>query len=513
MKKNILLFCFLLACGAGAFAQDHVCGTSIESQLHGLERMTANRLNAANLATAGQRDVTYVKIKFHLVGSGNGAGFASESLIFDLLCTLNTAFEDQDIQFYMDLPFNYISNDALFNDAQSAAGQTQIQFNKVQTAMNIFITGNFPQPGLLGYYQGPFPTNDYIVIKKSATFGSTAPHEVGHFLSLAHPFFGWEDNAWNPNVHGNPVTSNFAPSVGFPQLIPNELVDQSNCNNAADQICDTPPDYLFAFSNGQSGCNNFTGGAMDPSGALIDPMENNMMSYFTSCSDYAFTNDQKVALNLDLMSGQRNYIRADDAPSTAAITGSPSLMEPIDGETTAGYNLVAFDWTPVDNADAYLLEISTAPTFLNNPQRYIVNGTYKIVEGTFVANATYYWRVRPFNKYITCGTSYTERESFVTGTSVSVAEIDAVSGWNVSPNPVSSNESLTIQIDATADFDASVVLYNTAGQTVKTITSQVFNPGQSTLEVSTSGLNPGLYIVTMISEDGGVLNKKVVVTK
>jgi type IX secretion system substrate protein len=516
--KKILLATFTFLIGLGTIQAQHTCGTSLQDQYDLRERLIQNRENAAHQGEAGQRNTTYyVPIKFHLVGKVDGSQVPNQGLALDMLCTLNEEYAEMDIQFYIKMPFNYIYHEGLYSNPRGVTGGAggaafQISSNKVQNALNIFINGTFYQePSLLGYYQGPFPTFDYIVIKKSATYGSTAPHELGHFFSLAHPFYGWEnpDNVgWNEAAHGNPVGTN-APSIGFQFPIKNEKQDQSNCTVAADAICDTPPDYLFAFSPGQNGCSAWNGGAMDPNGDIVDPIEVNMMSYFAPCTDYTFTEDQKAAIILDLESPQRNYIRPGYTPDLTEITEAPTLIEPIDGQVTSGYNAIGFDWNPVTGAQFYILEIDFLPTFSGTPRRYIVEGTYKVVED-FNANGTYYWRVRPFGEYFTCDTPYSSSGNFKAGSSVSVADIQGVNGWNVRPNPVSSNQLLNVEIDAAQTFDATVSLYSTAGQLMKTIINQNFGVGVTTLEISVADLSPGLYIVAISTVDG-VMNKKVVV--
>ncbi|MFT5164984.1 MAG: hypothetical protein ACI8P3_000208 [Saprospiraceae bacterium] len=521
--KKLLLATFTLLISLGSIQAQHACGTSMQDQYDMRERLIQNRENAAHQGAAGQRDeVYYVPIKFHLVGKADGSQVANPGLVLDMLCTLNNAYADIDIQFYIQMPFNYIYHEGLYSNAQGVAGGAggasfQIAGSKVQTALNIFIVGSFYQNGsLLGFYQGPFPTNDYIVIKKGATYGSTAPHELGHFFSLAHPFFGWEnpDNiGWNVTDHGNPVGIN-APSIGFQFPIKNEKQDQSNCTVAADAICDTPPDYLFAFSPVQNGCNTWTGGAKDPNNEVVDPIENNMMSYFSPCAEYTFTQDQKAAIILDLESPQRNYVRPGITPDLTEITETSILIKPIDGEATPGYNVIEFDWQSVAGAQYYILEIDFLPTFAGLPQRHIVEGSYKVLEFDFNANANYYWRVRPFGEYFTCGTSYSATGTFKAGADVisGVSDIQQVSAWNVRPNPVAAGQLLSIEVDASQSFEATVDLYNTAGQLMKSVGTQNFAAGVTTLDVSVADLSPGLYIVA-ISTEKGIMNKKVVVTK
>ena len=264
---GVLLFSF------SAIIAQGVCGTSTQTQYEARERLFQNRINAANNPSATSRNATkYVPIRFHIVSKTDGTLGIKEQTIINLLCQINNEYEDQDIVFYIfkngDEPlFDRINNTAFYEDPGSSAGLNQISQNWSNKAINIYFTKTAgSNPNTLAYYLGPFPgfAKEHIICKNSAADGPTVAHEIGHFFSLAHPFFGWEDNAWDPNVHGNPVGT-YAPA-GAPFL--NEKMDGSNCTIAADGLCDTPPDYLFAFSAAQNGCNPWSGGAMDPNGEI-----------------------------------------------------------------------------------------------------------------------------------------------------------------------------------------------------------------------------------------------------
>jgi hypothetical protein len=516
MKRYTFLM-LLLFLGAGPIFAQHVCGTSVEAQFEMRERLIQNRANAEQQQTADARDeITYVPIKVHLVAKNDGTGRANEASMPDLLCNLNTEYEGTNIQFYFKMPFNYIDNTPLWGQANEGGGSFQIQTNKVNNALNIFIIGQFTEEGLGGYYLGPFPQNDYIVMPRNAVFSIALPHEVGHFFSLAHPFFGWGqvgDTGWDPAVHGNPVGT-YAPLPPPGQQILNEKVDQSNCLEAADAICDTPPDYFFAFSPALGGnCTSPTISALDPNGDEIDPVGDNMMNYFGQCPDYVFTADQSEAMVNDLYSTARNYVRPGITPDLTEITEAPELVSPINGESTPGYNLVEFDWDAVDGADYYVLEIDFLPTFAGSPSRYVVsNATFKVVEDIFNANSTYYWRVRPFGEYFTCGVQYSERGDFVTGSIVATQEVEEVSGWNIRPNPIRTGGMLQIEVEAGQSFQGTINLYSSTGQLLKSLNRLDFNTGGTNVEMDVNGLAAGIYIAT-IETNFGVLNKKVLITK
>ncbi len=494
-------------------AQSHVCGTSDQTQYDARERLFQNRTNAANQETASSRDVTvYVPLKFHIVTKTNGSFGISEATILNLLCTINAAFEDQDMIFYINYPFNYINNTNLFDDPGSVGGLNTIAWNWDDNSVNVFIV-NEAGPGVAGYYLGPFMNYPYehIIIQKSSVGGNTAPHELGHFFSLAHPFFGWGqagDTGWDPAVHGNPV------GLWAPDGSPNEKMDGSNCMTAADGICDTPPDYFFATSPVHDGDCSWEGGAKDPNNVLVVTMEENMMNYFDGCGEYVFTDDQKDAIRADFNSPFRSYIRHSYVPPHDVITEAPELVEPINNEITAGYNAITFDWDEPDGgAQRYLLEIDQQPTFGFLPKRFIIaNGTSTEIEDIFSPNVTYYWRVTPYNDGNTCNLPTSAVESFVAGENVSTKEIEAVNDWAIFPNPASQIEMLTIQVEADEAFDADIRLYNMTGQLVKTVKDHQFNIGANNYNMNISGINTGMYIVT-IQTDKGVNNKRLVITE
>ncbi len=508
------IFTFLMLFSFSAIIAQSECGTTTQTQYDARERLFQNRIDAANDQGATSRDVTvYVPIKFHIVSQTDGTSGISEAQILALLCQVNDKYADQDMVFYINYPFSYISNTTLFNEPGSNGGLNQISWNWDDNSLNLFVCNSTGDPGSGAYYSGPFPGFPYehIIMKKSQFSGPTASHEIGHFFSLAHPFFGWgqgDDTGWDPAIHGNPVGT-YAP-VG-PPFILNEKQDQSNCQSAADGICDTPPDYFFAHSPGQSGC-VWSGGAMDPNGDIVHPMEDNIMSYFNGCSDQFFSPDQKTAIRNDFNSSARAYLRHSYIPPHDEITEAPELLEPINNETTAGYNTVTFDWeAPSGGAQRYLLEIDQQATFAFLPKRYIVGNGSSIDIEDLSPDVKYYWRVTPYNDGNTCDLKTSTVEVFRTGESVSTKNIAEVNSWSVAPNPVRQNEILNIQMEADQAFDANIRLYTMTGQLVKSVSKHNFAIGTSNYNMNISGVGTGMYIVS-IHSDKGVVNKKIVIT-
>lgn len=496
-----------------SFAQYHTCGTTMEDQQMGLEQLTANRLAIQRVATS-RGVVTYIPIQPHLLALDDGSQRIGYTEILEMFCQLNEIFEEQEIQFYMFGNPLLINNTDAFTDPQDFRNSRTFTRAKVNGAINMFFVGtiNTTADGgrTLGYYRGG--SSDYIVIRNANTTDeSTVAHELGHFFTLAHPFFGWENNPWEADDYeGEPVPTR-APNGSTL----NEKADSSNCTTAADRICDTPPDYLFAFSDGQSGCAPFNQNALDPDSMAVDPMEVNMMSYFSGCRDYGFTTGQKNAILADLNSSRRNAINNGYIPPILdAPVSASTLISPAEGERTAFFDEITFTWSSVENADRYLFQIDENRTFKLRPRQFVVTDTTITLTTVFDQNDRLYWRAIPFNDYRTCFEDVDEiqfrtgRESVLT----SISEIESISGLSIFPNPVSSNQMLQMQFDTEEIFRGSIFLTALDGRRIKTLADQDFVYGKNNLELDIRGLNPGIYFISIESEKG-VINRKVLISE
>lgn len=481
------------------------CGThGAETNALMLRRLQANKAALASVSAEG-RTVQYIPIKFHLIANTDGTGRVSEMNVLGQLCELNEDFEPLGIQFFLkDGSFNNINNSTVFSN-HSGTVNTIMTFQRNARALNVWVVGeiadNQSSDGqTLAYYS---PVKDWIVIRK-ANVGpndATLTHEIGHYLSLPHPFLGWDASAYSVATHGTP-----APVVS-PGGVPTELASGSNCETAGDQICDTPADYNLGL--GWSNC-NYTGGARDPNNELVNPEEKLYMGYFLNCpdSEYFFSPMQEQLMLADLASNSRNYLRLDAVPPVREITDSPVLLSPIDSVQLGHYNAVNLTWQGVQGADAYVLEISRVSTHTISPIRMVVFGTNKIVTG-LEPNRRYFWRVRPFNAHRACTTT-TANGIFFTGVLTADESPKGVESFSIAPNPVGSGQPVRVTINPETSVEATINLYDLVGRRVMPSRRYRFTTVGNTLEIETSTLAAGVYFLQITMGDQQVTERIIV---
>ena len=495
------LFFLLLGTNNSLMAQS--CATTnltvIENRLAQNQALYANQ--------AGQRAIQYVPLALHAVRNTDGTDGISEAQLLDMMCILNDKYQDQEIQFYLtNPPVHYLNNTGINN--QPGAFTSEMRAARIPNAINVFVTNNINnQLGAAGYYQSPagWDGNDFIVIARNFVYAQNVfPHEIGHFFSLLHPFHGWENNPWNEATWGNTVSANAPsdPSI-FSSPIANEFQNGTNCSTAGDRICDTPPDYLFALNPNQVGCAEWAIPVRDPNNTVVDPQENNIMSYFGNCGNHEFTTDQKEAIRVDLMNApERAYVRNSFTPNMTAINAVPTLLSPAEGSTINSSETVTVSWFPVIEAQYYVVEVDLSPGF-SSPFRKSLVGAASTPNAVFTdlqQNTEYFWRVRPFTEFTTC-TGYSDRGSFFTPMSVGVANVTEISNWSIAPNPVERAELIQLLLTSNTSFTAEIDIYNQVGQRVQHLTKLLPN-GTSSLALETAELTSGVYFISISGKSG-----------
>lgn len=501
-----LFFCTSLIAQKGNF-----CGTTETKAL--TERLLANKKMLANHPIS-ERAITYVPVKFHVISTDAGTGGVKETQILDMLCCMNNFYAPLDIQFYIKNGINYFNSTIAATDPQSAGGELVLKSKKVKQMVNIFLCQSFTKAGLLGYYTEGYPgyQNDFLVIKKSevACGKFTAEHELGHFFSLLHPFNGWEDNDYDPAVHGNPVkilvspNNSSQPPFGSVNI---EFVDGTNCETAGDYICDTPASYNFAnlYWIGK-GCTPLDNSVKDYHGDIVNPDEKNVMDYFSDCTDYHFSTKQQDLIKTDLTTRKatfgNNKLNCSATPNLNII--STNVLSPnIDsGKVIANYGDIKLDWEDIPGATSYIVEIDGSKNFASPYFKSAIVTNSEWVAPGLTKNKLYYWHVYPYNEYSTCE-GFSKIYGFTTGQwLVSTSEIKELDNWKITPNPVDRNTIATLEVNSIKAFNADIIVSDITGKTISTIHNMQFQDGFQAVEISTSNFTTGMYVVQLKTETG-----------
>jgi len=522
MQKKATLTVILLSClFSFSWAQHHPqCGTSLSTFQKIEKRLIENKTYLKKHPIATSRNaITYLPIKFHLVGEDDGSGRVEYGRVLDQLCLLNEVFLEFDIAFYIKDGFNEVNDSRMYSNQLSSFIRNRMRSHKDVRALNIWVLGEVTTGNDNGVILGVYDDdNDWVRITNDRAYfgltGYTLPHEIGHFFSLLHPFYGWEIEPYNQELEGNPAPVR-APSFN----VLNEFADGSNCEIAGDRICDTPADYWYSQyvdSRGDTvnNMNNFSckydRPMTDPKGERLTPDPSLIMGYFLDqCMDH-FTPGQIELMQADLQSGSRSYLRSNYTPTGGPIIGSPALTAPINSATSENYNWVPLSWEAINDANAYLIEVSRVPGFSDNPLNYI-SSTNSFTVKDLEANKSYFWRVTPYNDNFTCAAP-SDRGRFKTGLSTSISPIEKVSNWGVYPNPTTVEKGLVLSVETTATIKADVKVFSLTGQLLKEESDLLFSNGSTNTAININDLQAGMYFVYLENETG-ILNKKFVVNK
>jgi Secretion system C-terminal sorting domain len=505
---SILIFTIFTVTLLQAQSSKPTCFFSKNEENQMILRLKSNLQTIENQGVSNRNAIKYVPVYFHLVANDDGIGRLKPARVLEAMCQLNADFLPSQIQFYLsELPGVGLF-DTLINNQNVYEGQSNeflMNSKRHPNAINVYVvedcqTSNTPSGGtVLGYYK---PNKDWVVMNKSEIGGNASvtansyfSHEMAHYFSLMHLYAGLE--FYSPGL-GVPADSSLF-----------ELMDGSNCTTTGDYICDTPPDYGFGFL--QIGCAPYAGGALDPNGVLIDPMENNMMGSFLGC-DFAFTPQQNAVMIADLDSQERDYLDNVFEPvATEITTPLDFLYSPSINDTTAFFDEVTFEWLSVAGATQYIFEVDITAGFSSNQKQTRIVSANSLTLNNLNTDKRYYWRIKPFNEYATCAT-VSATNSFRTSIVSTSAnkEVTKVISWQIQPNPVSNTENVLLKVHAKNTFEGKIEMTDASGRLVFIKNAQFFNAGENTKVLEIGELKNGVYFVTIMSENLKTTQKLVV---
>lgn len=494
MKKFLLLVLLQSAFVTFLSAQEkHVCGTP-----HTPSKWTEDYLRDRG-AYAKSNELLYVPLTVHAVGTDDGTGYIRVRSILDALCTLNEAYAAANIQFYLNGAIRYINNSTLYDLKGLGSGDLFLRQNRVANSINCYLVGTIESSDggdILGFANG-IPSSEVVLRNATITSGDpTLIHEMGHALGLYHTFYGWEEFEHNYQQNA-PLTVNYGRPV--------ELLDKTNCAGAGDGLCDTPADYLgerwACTRDGQSSVVQ-----RDPSGATFRSDGKNYMSYADDNCVNTFSAEQIQMMRTNLTTQKRTFLnRQQPVPSIDSLT--VTLLSPRQNDTVAFTSALTLNWTAVPDATNYILEVSRFASF--NPT---FTETYLLTTNVFtltnlVNNRNYFWRIRAFNRNSFCTKSSTTgifRAGMPTTTPTDDL-VDKVS-LQIFPNPIASNQSLTIQAALPKSTRLNVRLYDLSGKLLQTAAYDVI-AGANTLRFTPNYLPKGIYVMNLVTDEINIVER------
>ena len=512
MKKNyFIIFLATLMLPNLSFGQQHLhpCGTPS----HHTEWFKDYSRNRAAYRT-GADTMLYVPLTLHILGDDNGNDYISMMKVLDGVCGLNNDFSGSDaaMHYYIEGDIRYIDSTAWYNHTNNVDGYNMMMQKNIPNTINSYILGN--PAGNAGYN---LPSASAIALSKGAVSLArhTWAHEIGHNLSVQHPFLGWEGNSYSYST-ATPATVSYN-YTSFKKIYYNstdttiidttytELVDGSNCLIAADRICDTSPDYL---SSGGWSCNSAGESNIlqkDFNGVDFRSDATNIMTYAQDACGAKFTAGQISAMRANLLTEKASYL-SNQGMQIDTITQNIAQLYPTPAEVV-DFSAVDFVWNEVDKATHYVLQVSFVPTFSFLHAEVTTTDTLVTVTN-FDLNRKYYWRVRPFNKGYTCAAT-SPSQDFTTSDLTSVNDIKGVENYRLYPNLIASGQPMNFEIRLTESLDANILIVSSNGQIVRQSNTN-FSVGQNEYPVTTNGLATGIYILVVQTENGIIRDKFVV---
>ncbi|MBX2890322.1 MAG: hypothetical protein KF734_05305 [Saprospiraceae bacterium] len=455
-------------------------------------------------------DTLKLGVQIHLLARDNGTGRFSPGQLLDAFCRLNLDFADTRIRLYFKNEWNLINNTGWYQHQTIPQGIDMMLTNNVEGALNSYFAANVA--GNCGYnlpYAGVAMSHGC-----SGPNDHTWAHEVGHNLSLPHPFIGWEGKVYSfANPTPDTLTYDYTyfhdtidtqiPAPLDTALV--EYVDGSNCAIAADLICDTKPDYLSYRWD----CDNQGKSLVqqkDPTGATFFSDGTLFMSYsFDKCAN-RFSDEQITIMRAALLNKKPDWL-TDEQPQ-GDIEGTPTLLAPIGGQLSPTVGTV-LQWSSVPNATRYVVQMSRFSNFSIRELDVVTSDTTWAL-GNLVANQNYYWRVRPFNDWYVCTTlspSATFKSAVVVSTSAPDAE-----GWRCYPTLLTAGQPLTMETPVGwLHHSVQCSVYDAMGRMVWQ-SNQLVGSDRTLLHLPSASWAAGTYRLVVLHE-GGVKTVPLVVAR
>lgn len=458
----------------------------------------------------------YIPISVHLTSNDAGNTYFKINRLIDAFCKLNADFEEANLYFYLEGTIDSIPFTPWFSHETVLEGAEMMFANNIEHTVNTYFVGNaagncgynLPYAGIAMDHSCSNPNDD------------TWAHEMGHNLSLPHPFLGWEGgqtiNGEMPADFSNPAPTHvtydytyFQDTLIMDTLIIDtalvELVDGSNCYLASDGFCDTAPDYIANrwFCNGQGVSAQIQ---LDPNGEPFQSDGSLIMCYADDDCQGRFSPEQIAAMRANVYEEKPDLLY-NQTPAPEVSSTPATLNAPIGGDFVQ-FDAPFFEWEAVENATHYIVNVSLLPTFGALNQEYITTEPFFELPEDLLNERTYYWRVRAYNSHSFC-TLFSETATFETAQLSDINTITSVNKVRVFPNPALGGQAITIELESRKGMNASLNLRNYAGQLIQSDLVNI-QPGYNRLQVSQNNLAKGFYLIELDTNEGKLVEKLII---
>ncbi|HOY08166.1 MAG TPA: zinc-dependent metalloprotease [Saprospiraceae bacterium] len=445
-------------------------------------------------------EILYVPVTVHIIGTDQGTNLFPMDKAVQAICGMNERYTEAKIQFYLmpGDPFRFVNNSDWY-EHQYPAGAQMINQNNIPDRLNAYVVGD--PAGNCGY-----AWQDAIVLGSgcSGASNSTWSHEAGHHFSLPHPFSGWEGTDWD---FSQPAPN----TVGNNRQV--ERIDGTNCEDAGDFFCDTPPDYLH--DRWQCDDNHESEQIQhDPNNVAFRSDATLIMGYASDACTSRFTPEQINAMRSNLETEHSGYLQVSEPGLMIDDEMAVQLVSPIDSHIVQ-YNNFELIWNALPNATIYVVEVFLYPNMgLTNRLFYktLYNETSITVDQPMPNNRTLYWRVRAYNEWDVCNPNDNAQVGLLKTRNISATnELERSVTADLSPNPVAGGQPAMLSVSSDESMDAKLVVTDAAGRICRQQEVRIY-PGDNRLDIETASLEAGIYIISLQNEKGMLL-KRLAVTE
>lgn len=434
---------------------------------------------AAHYQRKGTDAVDTLPLSIHIVGTDEGTGYYSLDNLLKVICKLNVHFEPAALYFAVQWPIQYINNSTYY-EHNYYEGASMMLENNVPNTINVYFVKD--PSGACGYYTG---WGDAVAIANScaAPNSTTLVHELGHFLSLPHTFYGWEGGTPPPN----PEKVTRGPGA--------------NCNTAGDGFCDTDADYIA-----ERWYCPYTGTQTDQDGVPYHPDSSLYMSYALDACMSRFSNMQIAAMHYNIQTERPDLYPGPFIAYSELDT--PVIANPVD---TMYANYQMLQWHPVPFANQYRVAVAPKLSPYLTRMEVITGDTSVPVTFTMNPGITYQVRVEPLSSVNVCRKNALVHNFIFSGNDAPLS-ISQTAGLEtklmLSPNPVAGS-AVQLQTEGFAAGNYQVAVLALNGQTMYQTMLQ--HPGgYKTITLPLSQLGSGMYFVRVQGKHGVWAEKLVV---